>query len=99
MAWHLGSSLITHEFLNKARNNDGMHVIPLDALRPGDAMVRDSDGAGQDGHMELFAFWKNENDHGQGAYVYSFNTNGETVQNPYAHRATRATAASWPHTS
>ncbi|WP_439379490.1 FG-GAP-like repeat-containing protein [Amycolatopsis lexingtonensis] len=83
MAWHLGSSLITNEFLSKAQNGNGMHVIARDTLRPGDAMVRDSDGSGPDGHIELFAYWKNQNDHGQGAYVYSFNSTGQTVQNPY----------------
>ena len=45
-------------------------------------MVRDSDGYGPDGHMELFSHWVNPNDHSQGAYVYSFNTTGETVRNP-----------------
>jgi hypothetical protein len=83
MAWHLGTSLITNEFLSKAQNGNTMHVIARDDLRPGDAMVRDSDGSGPDGHMELFAFWKNQGDHGQGAYVYSFNSTGQTVQNPY----------------
>jgi hypothetical protein len=83
MAWHLSTSLITNEFLGKAQNGNTMHVIARDDLRPGDAMVRDSDGSGPDGHMELFAFWKNQGDHGQGAYVYSFNSTGQTVQNPY----------------
>ncbi|MFJ7213422.1 FG-GAP repeat domain-containing protein [Amycolatopsis sp. NPDC098790] len=83
MAWHLNTSLITNEFLSKAQSGNGMHVVARDDLRPGDAMVRDSDGGGPDGHIELFAFWKNQNDHGQGAYVYSFNSTGQTVQNPY----------------
>jgi hypothetical protein len=84
MAWHLGSSLVTNQFLDKARNNDGMHVIARDDLMAGDAMVRDKDGWGPDGHIELFSHWVNAANHGQGAYVYSFNTTGETVQNPYA---------------
>jgi hypothetical protein len=84
MVWHLGSSLVTNEFLARAQNNNGMHVIARDSLLAGDAMVRDSDGYGPDGHMELFSHWVNPNDHSQGAYVYSFNTNGETVRNPYA---------------
>ncbi|MFI5593373.1 hypothetical protein ACIA5G_50570 [Amycolatopsis sp. NPDC051758] len=84
MAWHLGSSLVTNQFLDKARAGDGMHVIPFDDLRPGDAMVRDSDGSGSDGHMELFSHWVNSGNHSQGAYVYSFNSTGETVRNPYA---------------
>ena len=36
------------------------------------------------GHMELFSHWKDRSDHSQGAYVYSFNDDGQTVQNPYA---------------
>ncbi|MDS0136667.1 MULTISPECIES: VCBS repeat-containing protein [unclassified Amycolatopsis] len=83
MTWHLNTSLITNEFLSRAQNGNGMHVVARDDLRPGDAMVRDSDGSGPDGHMELFAFWKNQGDHSQGAYVYSFNSTGQTVQNPY----------------
>jgi hypothetical protein len=84
-AWHLTSSLLTNEFLSNARANAAaMRVISLDELMPGDAIVRDNDGFGPDGHMELFAFWRNDADHHQGAYVYSFNTSGETVQNPYA---------------
>jgi hypothetical protein len=83
MAWHLNTSLLTNEFLSKAQNGNGMHVIARDDLRPGDAMVRDSDGSGPDGHMELFAFWKNQANHSEGAYVYSFNSDGQTVQNPY----------------
>jgi hypothetical protein len=84
MAWHLGTSLVTNQFLDRARGGDGMEVIPRDALRPGDAMVRDNDGWGSDGHMELFSHWVNPSDHNAGAYVYSFNSNGETVRNPYA---------------
>ena len=84
MAWHLGSSLVTNQFLDKARANDGMHVIARDDLMAGDAMVRDKDGFGPDGHIELFSHWVNPANHGQGAYVYSFNRTGETVQNPYA---------------
>ncbi|WP_407835182.1 hypothetical protein ACE1OC_00240 [Streptomyces sp. DSM 116496] len=85
MAWHLGSSPLTNEFLSYAQaGSSGMRVISRDDFRPGDAMVRDSDGYGSDGHMELFSHWKNPGDHTQGAYVYSFNTNGETVENPSA---------------
>jgi hypothetical protein len=84
MAWHLGSSLVTNEFLDRARAGNGMEVIPRDQLMPGDAMVRDSDGYGPDGHMELFSHWVNSGNHSAGAYVYSFNSDGQTVQNPYA---------------
>jgi hypothetical protein len=38
----------------------------------------------RNGHMELFSHWADAADHGKGAYVYSFNTDGETVQNPHA---------------
>jgi hypothetical protein len=84
MAWHLGTSLVTNEFLDRARAGNGMEVIPRDQLMPGDAMVRDSDGYGRDGHMELFSHWVNPGNHSAGAYVYSFNSDGQTVQNPYA---------------
>ena len=84
MTWHLSASLTTDQFLARARAGNGMTVIARDALRPGDAMVRDSDGGGSDGHMELFSHWVNPANHGDGAYVYSFNSHGQTVQNPYA---------------
>ncbi|WP_439657368.1 FG-GAP repeat domain-containing protein [Lentzea sp. HUAS TT2] len=84
MAWHLPSSLLTNEFLAKAQAGDGITIIAKSALRSGDAMVRDSDGWGRDGHMELFSHWKNPNNHSEGAYVYSFNKQGETVRNPRA---------------
>jgi hypothetical protein len=83
MTWHLSTSYDTTDFKAKAQNNDGMHVIGLNDLQPGDAVVRDPDGHGGEGHMELFAYWKNQSDHSQGAYVYSFNSTGETVRNPY----------------
>jgi hypothetical protein len=83
MAWHLSTSYDTTDFKAKAQSNDGMHVIGLNDLQPGDAVVRDPDGHGGEGHMELFAYWKNQSDHSQGAYVYSFNKTGETVRNPY----------------
>jgi FG-GAP-like repeat len=84
MAWHLGSSLTTDRFLAKARNGDGMEVIPKDGLKAGDAMVYDNDGGGTGGHIELFSHWVNSANHNDGAYVYSFNSDGQTVQNPYA---------------
>jgi hypothetical protein len=84
MAWHLGSSLTTDQFLARARAGNGMEVIPRDSLKPGDAMVYDNDGGGIGGHIELFSHWVNGSNHGDGAYVYSFNSDGQTVQNPYA---------------
>lgn len=83
-AWHLSDSLTTDVFLANARNNRAsMRVIGLDELQPGDAMVRDNDGPGSDGHMELFASWVNSSNHRQGANVYSFNSTGETVRTPF----------------
>ncbi|MEU9824029.1 hypothetical protein [Micromonospora chersina] len=73
MAWHLTTSYNTGDYMNGAAS---YRLGSLHDLKPGDAMVRD-------GHMELFARWKNDSDHSQGAYVYSFNTEGETVRNPY----------------
>jgi hypothetical protein len=74
-AWHLSKSYVTGDF------QDGVAPYTtlgsLDDLLPGDAIVRT-------GHMELFAFWKSGSDHSLGAYVYSFNSNNYTVENPYA---------------
>jgi hypothetical protein len=92
-AWHLPvrfypkagdntNSPLTYDFEVMSSGNDPVHqwtAVPggLDGLLPGDAIVRS-------GHMELFAFWKTPSRHTDGAYVYSFNEKGETVQNPYA---------------
>ncbi|MFK3980799.1 FG-GAP repeat domain-containing protein [Micromonospora sp. NPDC050397] len=74
MAWHLGTSYTTDSFPDSGQ----IRTLPsLHSLKPGDAVLRS-------GHMELFSHWKNPNDHAQGAYVYSFNSDGQTVQNPYA---------------
>ncbi|MFC5923001.1 FG-GAP repeat domain-containing protein [Micromonospora vulcania] len=80
MVWHLnkksdGWDYNTDDFL---RDGNAMWYTlgSINEFQPGDAMVRD-------GHMELFAFWVNRSDHSKGAYVYSFNTSGETVRNPY----------------
>ncbi|MET7749569.1 hypothetical protein [Micromonospora sp. NPDC005367] len=72
MAWHLTTSYNTGDYMNGAASYT---LGSLNDLKPGDAMVRD-------GHMELFARWKSDSDHSQGAYVYSFNTSGETVRSP-----------------
>ncbi|WP_412541593.1 VCBS repeat-containing protein [Longispora sp. K20-0274] len=73
MAWHLTSNPVSGEFLNGAGPN---HVIAKSDLKPGDALV-------YSGHIELFARWGTYG--GQhGAFVYSFNTQNETVQNPAA---------------
>ncbi|MFB9362250.1 hypothetical protein ACFFSO_29760, partial [Amorphoplanes nipponensis] len=74
MAWHLPDSRSTRTFLSWS----GKHQLPsLHDLRAGDAVLRD-------GHIELFVKWVNEGRHEDGAFVYSFNNPGETVQNPYA---------------
>ncbi|MEV0902390.1 hypothetical protein [Actinoplanes sp. NPDC049802] len=75
MAWHLGTSYVTGDF--QGTSQYWTRLASRDQLAPGDAIVRN-------GHMELFSHWKNSGDHNQGAYVYSFNTDGETVQNPWA---------------
>ncbi|MER7894505.1 FG-GAP-like repeat-containing protein [Micromonospora sp. NPDC094482] len=73
MAWHLNTSYVTDDFLGS--NSRWSTLSSIDDFQPGDAMVRR-------GHIELFAYWKDLSDHTEGAYVYSFNTDGETVQNP-----------------
>lgn len=74
MAWHLASSRSTATF----NGWSGVFVLPsLDDLKPGDALLRP-------GHIELFARWVNPQRHSDGAYVYSFNSEGQTVQNPDA---------------
>ncbi|WP_433649469.1 FG-GAP repeat domain-containing protein [Micromonospora zamorensis] len=79
MAWHLNTSYVTGEF--QKSNSRWSTLGSIDDFQPGDAMVRT-------GHMELFAYWADKNDHSKGAYVYSFNSDGETVQNPYAYNNT-----------
>jgi hypothetical protein len=74
MAWHLPDSRSTRTFLSWT----GKHQLPsLHDLKAGDAVLRV-------GHIELFVRWVNGNRHEDGAYVYSFNNPGETVQNPNA---------------
>ncbi|BCB84857.1 PLL family lectin [Phytohabitans suffuscus] len=77
MAWHLSSSPVTRDFQDTQNNPWSVVTGGIDGFQPGDAMVKD-------GHIELFVGWVDASDHRQGAYVYSFNSNGETVQNPYA---------------
>jgi peptidoglycan hydrolase-like protein with peptidoglycan-binding domain len=49
----------------------------LSDLTAGDLILRE-------GHMELFVRWQDASNHQAGAFVYSFNKDGETVRNPYA---------------
>ncbi|GIJ46071.1 hypothetical protein Val02_29570 [Virgisporangium aliadipatigenens] len=72
MAWHLGSSLNTWGFEDFSAKQ---YLPSLHDLRPGDALLKE-------GHIELFARWVDPDRHTKGAFVYSFNTTGETVQNP-----------------
>ena len=88
MAWHLpnlglpdgtGDSPVTDDFRH---SHDASHPWSsvsrgIDGLLPGDTVVRD-------GHIELFAKWVNPTNTHQGAYVYSFNRDDETVENPFA---------------
>lgn len=74
MAWHLPQSLTTADMLRWA----GAFKLPSrDDLKPGDALLKD-------GHVELFVRWVDAKRHRKGAFVYSFNTFGETVRNPRA---------------
>ncbi|GAA4605725.1 hypothetical protein BJY16_005503 [Actinoplanes octamycinicus] len=75
MAWHLSNSYVTGDF--QGSNSRWSTLGSIDDFQAGDAMVRT-------GHMELFAYWADKGDHSKGAYVYSFNSDGETVQNPTA---------------
>ncbi|GAA1266868.1 hypothetical protein GCM10009677_19000 [Sphaerisporangium rubeum] len=68
MAWHItansgkgGNS--TSDFAGWSGKS---YLSSLHELKPGDAILKD-------GHMELFARWKNSSDHTQGAWTYSLN--------------------------
>ena len=77
MAWHLNTGSSGGYDTDQFHTWSGTTVLAsLNDLKPGDALLKT-------GHIELFAKWKNNGDHSQGAYVYSFNSSGETVQNPY----------------
>ncbi|MFC6081497.1 FG-GAP repeat domain-containing protein [Sphaerisporangium aureirubrum] len=83
MAWHItansgkgGNS--TSDFAGWSGKR---YLSSLHDLRPGDAILKD-------GHMELFARWKNSADHSQGAWTYSLNggadPDGDGWQNDWA---------------
>jgi hypothetical protein len=81
MAWHLSANYNTAQFDDTSGSHPWRAVAGgLDGLLPGDAMVRND---GTAGHMELFVAWVDPNHHGSGAYVYSFNQTGWSVENPY----------------
>lgn len=72
MAWHLPRSLTTYDFLDWS----GAFRLPsIHDLKSGDALLKR-------GHIELFVRWVNPRKHEKGAFVYSFNSTGETVRNP-----------------
>ncbi|HEX6684680.1 MAG TPA: hypothetical protein VF062_17885, partial [Candidatus Limnocylindrales bacterium] len=82
MAWGLEINLISDgsasSFTAYAASGNGMYFISRAELQPGDALVRP-------GHIELFSHWENPGSPGSSAaFVYSFNSTGETVQNPNA---------------
>lgn len=73
MCWHLANSPTTMDF-----NGSWSQKVKLPSqsdLRAGDAMVKN-------GHIEMFARWVNPKKHSDGAFVYSFNRLGQTVENP-----------------
>jgi hypothetical protein len=84
MAWGLELNLVSDisagssdNFMEYAANGKAMHFITRSELQPGDGLVRS-------GHVELFSHWADPaNPNTSAAYVYSFNTAGETVRNPY----------------
>ena len=81
MAWGLEINLISDglasSFMSYAAAGHDMYFISRAELQPGDGLVRS-------GHVELFSHWADPANPGtSGAYVYSFNSTGETIQNPY----------------
>ncbi len=77
MCWHLANSPTTMDFdpANKGSWSQKVKLPSQSDLRPGDALVRS-------GHIEMFARWVNPKRHSDGAFVYSFNRLGRTVENP-----------------
>ncbi|MFB4262197.1 FG-GAP repeat domain-containing protein [Nonomuraea sp. GTA35] len=68
MAWHItaNSGKGGNSTVDFAGYSGKITLGSLHDLKPGDAILRS-------GHMELFARWKNEQDHSQGAWTYSLN--------------------------
>ena len=77
-AWHLGTSYVTADFNT---DNSLWHTIPWDSMQPGDAYVEHDSTRD---HIELFYGWVDSSDHSKGVYKYSFNNDGDTVENPFA---------------
>jgi hypothetical protein len=88
MAWHItansgkgGNS--TSDFLNYSSVT---RLGSMHDLRPGDAILRD-------GHMELFARWKDAGDHAKGAWTYSLNGTGDPDSNGWENDWAKGPAA------
>ncbi|GAA2208852.1 hypothetical protein GCM10009850_043100 [Nonomuraea monospora] len=83
MAWHItaNSGKGGNSTVDFAGYGGKIVLGSLDDLKPGDAILRS-------GHMELFARWKNEQDHTQGAWTYSLNggsdSNGDGWEDDWA---------------
>jgi hypothetical protein len=88
LAWHLGTSLNTTGFSAYG----GKTVLgSIHDLKPGDAILKS-------GHIELFAMWKDPNNHADGAYVYSLNgpTDGDWAKGPIRNSHGQVGFNTWP---
>lgn len=81
MAWHLGHSWTTAQFVDTSGRWPWGALAGVDQLQPGDALVR-HDNSVQ--HIKLFHSWVDAHDHKKGGHFFSFNHTGETVRNPHA---------------
>ncbi|MCT9935392.1 hypothetical protein N5079_34840, partial [Planotetraspora sp. A-T 1434] len=82
MAWHISPGQYGGLNTSGFESWSGKTYLPsLHDLKPGDAILKS-------GHIELFARWKNESDHTQGAWTYSLNggadPDGDGWQNDWA---------------
>ncbi|MEU6425988.1 VCBS repeat-containing protein, partial [Microbispora sp. NPDC046973] len=82
MVWHLPEDYYDTSVFESWIGTKITRLGGFNDLKPGDAILRVG-YKGLSDHMELFAFWKNNDNHAEGAYFYSFNETGETVRNPY----------------
>ncbi|RCG27877.1 VCBS repeat-containing protein [Sphaerisporangium album] len=82
MVWHLTEGYYdTSVFESWIGGSRLTRLGSFNDLKPGDAVLR-VNFKGLSDHTELFARWKNNANHSEGAYFYSFNSTGETVRNP-----------------
>ncbi|WP_181871402.1 hypothetical protein [Sphaerisporangium album] len=82
MVWHLSEGYYDTSVFESWIGGRITRLDSFNDLKPGDAVLR-VNFKGLSDHIEVFAGWKNNADHGAGAYFYSFNSTGETVRNPY----------------